>query len=305
MELPLRIHVAYAVPPKSRKNDSWHDGFTAAMGIIGDRHDVRLVNVHPDADDADRKCLPHCDFLLVKSNWGDVAYQQSERLLRSAKGTPPLGLMISGVTRPPLLYWRRSGFDVLWYETEWYAGQVRRHPLAIHAFGTDTEIMRPGVQTERDIDWLSVGRLIADKRHERLCHLDGERVVATDFSNADPRIRASLAAAGVQLFDYLDAEDLAVLYRRAKNVLVNCTVHGGGERAVLEARACGANVVVAADNPKLTGLATGPLYDHHYYAAQLSRGIALAVAPRPGGAEADGRRITPGRPRRRPARERR
>jgi hypothetical protein len=270
--------------------DCWHDGFTAALVLLGREHDVRLINVHPRADDEGREVLLACDFLLVKANWDGIAYQRTVPVLRSATTVPALGLMISGVSKPPLMYWRRSPFDVLWYETDWYARQVRRHPLAIHAFGTDTDTMRPDARIQRDIDWLSVGRLIADKRHERLCDVAGKRVVATDFSNADPGIRDRLAAAGVELLDYLDAEALAVLYRRAKNVLVNCTTYGGGERAVLEARACGANVVVAGDNPKLRELLAGPLHDHRYYAAQLITGIALGSSRRSGMATRGARR---------------
>ena len=44
---------------------------------------------------------------------------------------------------------------------------------------------------------------------------------------------------------------LNALYNSAATVYVPCPVHGGGERAVLEALAAGAAVEVEGDNPKL------------------------------------------------------
>ncbi len=41
------------------------------------------------------------------------------------------------------------------------------------------------------------------------------------------------------------------MYNSAAVVYIPCTVDGGGERAVLEAKAAGAVVEVEADNPKL------------------------------------------------------
>ena len=63
--------------------------------------------------------------------------------------------------------------------------------------------------------------------------------------------------------------------QRSAAVLVSDDVFGGGERAVLEARSLGVAAVVEPDNPKLAELLTSPLYDHAYYAAQMSAGLAL------------------------------
>ena len=51
---------------------------------------------------------------------------------------------------------------------------------------------------------------------------------------------------------------------------------GGGERSLLEARACGTAVEVEEDNPKLIALRDGPMLDHHLYADQLLAGIRSA-----------------------------
>ena len=67
---------------------------------------------------------------------------------------------------------------------------------------------------------------------------------------------------------------LFTFFRRAQ-VYVPDDVFGGGERAVLEARALGVRAVVEPDNPKLAELLGSPVYDHAYYAAQLRYALGL------------------------------
>ena len=72
------------------------------------------------------------------------------------------------------------------------------------------------------------------------------------------------------MLDFISYEELAQYYRRARNVLVAASVHGGGERSVLEARACATPVHVADDNPKLRELANqSGVWDHEYYDGSL------------------------------------
>ena len=65
--------------------------------------------------------------------------------------------------------------------------------------------------------------------------------------------------------------------RDAHELYIPSTVNGGGERAVLEGRACGIKVTVERDNPKLQELTTSQLYDHVFYADRLAAAIASVV----------------------------
>jgi glycosyltransferase involved in cell wall biosynthesis len=271
----LRINLAYAVPPASRKAAQWHDGFTAAVDRLGREFDVAWLNLHPD----DLSCaerlrrLDDCDCLLVKSNWGWIV----DELVRghSRRRGPPRGLLISGTADPPRPR-RMRFYDAVFFETHWYAPRIERHPRRIHAFGVDTTVMRPHPKVERDIDWLSVGAFRPYKRHEVLLGKEGRRVAIGDLSGADPDIVARLERGGVQVLDFMGYEELARHYRRARAVLVAASLQGGGERSVLEARACGATVHVLDDNPKLRELLREPaVWDHEYYARQLAKGIEI------------------------------
>jgi hypothetical protein len=266
------VNLAYAVPPTSRKATRWRDGFTAAMELLTARFDVRWLNIHPEAPEhaASMDRLPDCDVLLVNSNWRWIV----DRLVRRRLGRrrPPLALKIAGVGRPPRRR-RMRFYDLLFYETPWYEPLIAKHPRRIHAFGVDTRVMRPEPSVERDVDWLSVGALRPYKRHELIGSRPGRRVVVGDSVGADPATLASLEQAGIELHDFGSYEELAGWYRRSHNVLVGATTEGGGERALFEARACGARIHMPGDNPKLDKLREAPLWDHHYFADRLAEGL--------------------------------
>lgn len=62
--------------------------------------------------------------------------------------------------------------------------------------------------------------------------------------------------------------------RLSKTAVVPCETWGGGERAVLEARACGLEVEVNPANAKLLELLNvQPIPDEYTYAEGLQRGF--------------------------------
>ena len=96
---------------------------------------------------------------------------------------------------------------------------------------------------------------------------DGEKAAA---------VAEGLRAKGVEVLAPVPYAELAALIRASRSVYVPDDVLGGGERAVLEARSLGVRVIIEeSDNPKLAELLTSPIYDHAYYAKQLSYGLDL------------------------------
>lgn len=269
----MRINVVHAVPHTSAAFGIAEDGFTAAMEIVAQHHDVRWLNVHPYNDDhkANVRLIRDADFVLVRSDWGWLPSRAADSALF---GHPemPVGLVVAGSSpSPPLAAQQR--FDVLFYETPWYAPFVAEHPLAIEAFGIDTRVMRDHNDSTREWDWLMVGRFAAFKRPEALLGKSGRRLAIGDMSGASPELLQSLVAGGIEVRDQTTQEGLAALYNQAKRVLIPCRLQGGGERAVWEARACGCEVETASDNPKLASLLNGPIASHEQYAQKLLAGI--------------------------------
>jgi glycosyltransferase involved in cell wall biosynthesis len=209
------------------------------------------------------------DFVLVKANWG----WGPDQLLR--KDYPDLstkkGLMISGVSDPPVLS-EMEYYDVLYYETEWYKPKVSNHSKTIHAFGVDTRAMKP-LEEEVFYDVISVGKFRRYKRYHKLLNKNGRVIAIGDMSSSGGNIIEKLRGGGVEVRGFVDYEELARLLNMSKLCYIPARLDGGGERAVLESRACGTPVEVEDDNPKLKELLDVPVWDHVYYSEQLEKGF--------------------------------
>jgi hypothetical protein len=175
-------------------------------------------------------------------------------------------------------------YDVLFYQSEWYRPLVESHPLIFHAYGVNTDIMNPSVQrSKKQYDWLTVGAFRRYKRQSLILDKPGSKVAVGDPHNADPWVLDNLRRGGVTILDYMAQEALAELYGRVGTVYIPAELHGGGERVVMEARACGTNVMIEPDNPKLAEFVHNPeILSHHYFSEQLTRGVesALSFPPR-------------------------
>ncbi len=274
------INVVHAVPESASAFGRDHDGFTAALEVVGRDHDVRWLNVHPYNDDhrARARQIPDADFVLVRSDWGWLPCAAADRALFGRTDVPS-GLLIAGSSpAPPPARQRR--FDTVFFETPWYAPFVAEHPFAHLAFGVDSRAMRNHHREHRSWDWLMVGRLAAFKRPEQLAARAGRRLAIGDLSSADPAVVATLRDSGVELRDFVAYDELAELYNDSRRVLVPCTLQGGGERAVVEAMTCGCDVEIAPDNPKLASLLGRPVADHEAYGSILQWAIEEVVGGR-------------------------
>ena len=145
--------------------------------------------------------------------------------------------------------------------------------------------MFPAGAAARDIDVLYVGKFADVKGARALLserYAGLRRVAVGDYEPLEayaegPRIVADLRAGGVEVRSPMPHAALADLYRRTRVVVVPSQLQGGGERAVLEARRCGCEVHVFADNSKLAGLLKGPVPGAAEYATRLARGLACAA----------------------------
>jgi hypothetical protein len=120
--------------------------------------------------------------------------------------------------------------------------------------------------------------MLLDKPGRRLA-LSGDP--GSDGDDEQSQIRRQLVDSGVTVQAAQGFDDMCQHLAKARAVYLPCTTFGGGERAVLEARAAGAEVLVEADNAKLRQLRDGPLYDSSYYATQLRRVIGAMQLKRP------------------------
>lgn len=275
--LPRILVVYYIGRDHGVKKRTWNDGFVAAMRLVAESCELEWLNIA----DQDLRGIRIEDYsaVLVKGNWGGRVDSAVRTIL--ADVTVPKALLISG-SRPPPEPDQMLFYKVLFYETEWYRPQIEFHPCIFHAFGVYTEIMRRSPKNVAKVyDWLTVGSLWKSKRLERFAAKPGDKLAILYLGGGWRKWLKVLGLVwrGVKVKTYMPYEELAGYYHRARCLYIPAELQGGGERAVLEARACGIPVEVEPDNPKLSQLVTSPIWDHHYYAQQLLLGIEQLLKP--------------------------
>lgn len=243
----------------------WRDGLWAAMELLKNDFDVDKVNLQTTE--------PHeieTDFVL---GWGAFG-SPVDKVLQSLPFDIPKGLCIGGTGTPP---WGSQSYDILFYETPYYEKTIVDHPNKVHAFGINSQIYKPIKDTEKIWDTITVGAFAQWKRQILLADKPGNRIAVGEIQKENYQesldIIANLLMKGVAISDMVAPEVLSSMYRASKQCYIPANIHGGGERAVLEARACGIPVYVEQDNPKLTSLLECPVWDEKYYHDQLLKGI--------------------------------
>jgi hypothetical protein len=238
------------------------DGLWAAINILGyDRYNIG--DEVPEIWDY--------DFLL-----GHGAFHSKvDLLLRNFPGKKK-GLCIAGNVHAQDTH----VYDVLFYETEWVKNFLKLEGSLVHAFGINSQIFNKTditLNRYKAIDYLSVGAFARWKRQEKIAKFKGTKIcigeIQKDNKSESLEIINDLFSKGVGVIPQASTEDLGRYYKNSKNVHISADVFGGGERAVLEARACGCNVTIEDDNPKLKELIDSVIWDENYYAKQLKKGI--------------------------------
>lgn len=251
----------------------WRDGLWAALNILEKDFEIERFNIAK----ADRPPIWNHDFLL---GWGafksrvDTFIQKSKDMFPFVK----CGLCIAGNAFPPD---GMEKYDVLFYETEWYKPQIENHPNIIHAFGINTQIYNPTPNPVKIWDYLSVGAFALWKRLDKLIDKPGTKFVIGEIQRDNAQeswnIIVDLLASGIAVSDMVYPTRLREIYNASRCVYIASTLEGGGERAVLEGRACGCRVEIESDNPKLEELISSPIWTEKYYYEKLKEGITSCL----------------------------
>lgn len=279
--------------------DKWQDGLWAALNLLEKDFKITKYNIHKEKqkfpysetlgydplnlgydiskidDDlhqlvADEKF----DFVL---GWGGF-HSTVDHFVRHMwlEGTKiKKGLCIGGNAFPPEY---SDEYDVLFYETKWYRPEIKFHKNIVHAFGINTDIyFKVNIPYPIVWDYIGVGSFSNWKRWEKMIEKKGNRLVIGEFQEGNEKeslaITKDLIKGGVMVSGMINPMDLSNLLNYARKAYIPANTNGGGERAVLEARACGLEVEVEKDNSKLEELLTSPIYDQYYYSSQLKKGI--------------------------------
>ena len=258
----MKICIIYHIPKGSVKYDKWCDGFTEAISLLSGTFDTDMINGF-DNPDIDFSKYTLC---LLKEDFTSTLYHKYKSKIKCK-----LGLFISSSITIPTDEQLRV-YDLLFYETHWYYkyAKLERHKNTMHAFGVNTQLMKPR-ELQKVYDVIFVGDIRDYKRPLNILKLPG-RKVCLGFKT-DKKLVTTLIDNGVEVIDFIQYDQLADFYNRSKLCYIPCTTHGGGERAVLEARSCGIPVKIEEDNPKLSELLESEVYSSYYYSKQIEKGL--------------------------------
>lgn len=268
----ITIALLYYIPKSNKsKYNNWIDGFTKSINLIEDDFNITWINIEDRLPNIQE--LNRFDFIIAKCCWDS----KLDLFLRTLKNlSTPIAIAISCSIIPTKK--QASFYQVLWYETYWFKELLPKHPCKIHAFGIASEDYQYE-EKEKNIDVLSIGAITGYKRHEKLIEIKGENkiVIGDDSFDDSKKIIKKFKENNIQFKKYTTSKELASLINNSKLVYIPAKVNGGGERAILEARSCNANVKIENDNPKLKELLTSPIWDEKYYSIQLKKGIEKAL----------------------------
>ena len=276
MKKPIII-IFYLIPLSSNKVNNWVDGFTSAIELLKDRFKFIYHNINESPIPANDDFYKNIDLIFIKANWNSRLEIEARQYLKLIQ--TPKALIISG-SKLPKSDIIANFYDLLYYETDWYKKFIDFHPNIIHAFGIDRSKMQANPSVQKMIDVLSIGsfkhykrlHLLIFKRGKKL--FIGEKPKKLNKKNLqDYFFYFLLKLFRIETKDFMDYQELSNFINQSKKVYISASLNGGGERVILEARSCHVPVEVEDDNPKLGSLLESPIYDHHYYAMQIEKGI--------------------------------
>jgi glycosyltransferase involved in cell wall biosynthesis len=264
------ICLLYYIPVENKeKYTNWEDGFTKAMKLLENQYNITWINLYDRRPSVDE--LNDYDFLIVKSCWNWIVdkYVRGLNNLETRRG-----IVISCSIKPKKEWtWY---YDVLWYETEWYKKEINFFKNKFLAFGINDDVFKP-MSLEKKYDVLSIGALTSYKRFEKLNDLEGnKKIIIGTINTNDFEVVKSKLDKSIEIIDYLSQAELAKYINESKLIYIPSELQGGGERAVLEAMACGVEVKVEEDNYKLKSLLEKgkPMLIEDYYNGLL-KGLQL------------------------------
>lgn len=222
----------------------WKDGLYAAMKLIEQQHEVRYfdtTDIHSLIEFAPDRVLyweAPCTFAgKDRDNYWAAQELPFKKALLFAGG-------------PVKREWC-DGFDLFFVESKVNEEDFANLGLPWkRAFGVNTQVMRPEKQP-KVFDGVMQATCASWKRHWLLAEaLQSKAAICGRFQESDPMGFMRAREHGAAVFPELSAEGVASLLNMS-HTMVNCSdVWGGGQRATLEAMACGIPPIVMEDSPK-------------------------------------------------------
>jgi len=264
MSLPKLLFVY-----EHKKPEWWLDGLSHALDCLETDFEITKLNLN----DGGILSIPFQDFDFVLG-WGGFE-SKVDKFMQTTLCKK--GLCLAGNA----FGYTDQKYDIIFYETNWVREFLNLSSLpckVVKAFGVNTDIYNDvDFMTPLVFDYLGVGALAKWKRWEKMKDKKGIRMVIGEYQTENEIESADIACDllrhGVMVSNMVHPFDLANIYHWASTLYVPADIYGGGERTILEARACNLKIEIEDDNPKLKELLYCDIPSHLDYAKKLKDGI--------------------------------
>lgn len=148
--------------------------------------------------------------------------------------------------------------------------RLTSNKLHVVGHGIDTDFWKPDSDVHRGTHWLSVGRLMKAKRHDRAIHDASKaqvplRIIGEGSERSALEALAQKADSSVELLGSLSAKKLRSEYSRAA-ALIHRSETGSLDKVVLEAAAC--DCPVDSTDPAIAALPLSREYVSQHHSLQ-------------------------------------
>lgn len=238
MERKLRI--AFIWQNGTEILDTWEDGLAMAMKMLEEKHEVTYIEPQDDIEDYDILIYWEAPCTI------NGPYSQNYKRVRD-HSTPSILLFAGG---PAEAVWC-DGFNLICVESKINKEEFKQQGRdTVTAFGINHELFRP-IKTKKKYKAIHHGTCASWKRQWLLPQTFGsDSVLVGRFQHTDSHPFTYSRELGAQVIEEKKGDELVELLC-ASDVLVQSSDYwGGGQRATLEAMACGVPVICMEDSPK-------------------------------------------------------
>lgn len=219
--------------------NGWKDGLYAAMQIIEKQHTVTYNEPFDDITDVD---------IILYWEAPTTINGQNQTHYNKVRNNPiKKALLFAG---GPLQKEWVEGFDHIFVESKINAEECEKLGLSHStAFGINDKIFKP-LNVPKVFNAIHHGASSSWKRQWLMAESISNTVICGRYQEEDPEPFDRSRRAGTLILPQLPQELVACMINASRCLAQTSEFWGGGQRATLEAMACGVPVIVMTDSPK-------------------------------------------------------